>query len=113
MLIKCSPHHVPDPKPISGQPIFEGSDNAVIQTMFKGDKLIATHAQDVDEIQRQAHMIREHSDMGFTKSREMQLIGRIPEIEFLRHPEFMHEPHSVRRWLNNEGKPYRTSRRHV
>lgn len=68
-----------------------------------------THAQDIDPTKREAELIRKYSDNGWTQDRMQRHVGRIPHIEFLKHPEWMHAPELIIKWLrSDEGAPYRT-----
>lgn len=76
---------------------------------YKGDNFIMTHAEQVDPMMERAKVIRDESDNGWSEDRNMRQIGCIPSSVLLKHPEWMHEPKLLKRWLmSDEGAPYRT-----
>lgn len=80
-----------------------------IGTIVNDDKLIFTQAENITPILQRAHDIRTYSDNGWTEDKNFRQIGSVPHIEFLRHPEWMHEPGLIVRWLrSDEGAPFRT-----
>ena len=94
-------------KPLIREPNSYGA--GLVEIKADNDKFIFLHAQDVTPILVKAHDIRKHSDNGWTEDRNFRQIGAIPEIEFLKHPEWMHEPDLIAKWLNSdEGRGFRT-----
>lgn len=84
---------------------------ALINSKVEGDKFVFTHAQNIDPILKEAGYYREHSDNGFSKSREFQKIATIPMLEYLRHPEFYDNDNAIIKWLKtDEGGMYRTTK---
>lgn len=74
----------------------------------QGDHLLFTHLQDVTPVMAMAADARAHTDNGWTSTRNMQMIGDIPDVVFFNHPEFYNDDAALRRWLNSdEGRPYR------
>ncbi len=81
----------------------------IIECSNEKEKFIIVHGQKVGPMLMKAYDLREHGDNGFTEDRNFRQIGAIPEIEFTKHPEWLHEPNLIKKWLNTEdGKPYRT-----
>jgi hypothetical protein len=75
---------------------------------FVGNDFIFTHAQDTAPTQELADYERNWSDNGWTKDRTMRKIASIPEIELVKHPEFMHDRKALTTWLKGEGRKYMT-----
>ena len=89
------------------EPLPEGY--GILDARYDGDNLLLKHAEHIDPILKEAAMLRDFSDNGFTKDRNFRQIGTVPGIEFVRHPEWNHDPGLIRKWLmTEEGRPYRT-----
>jgi hypothetical protein len=73
-----------------------------------GDNFIFNHMQDTAPTQEQVYLDRTYSDNGWTQDRTMRKIASIPEVEFLKHPEFLHDQKAITTWLKGEGKKYMT-----
>ncbi len=81
----------------------------LIEVSAEKEKFIFIHGQKVGPMLQKAYDLRNNGDNGFTEDRNFRQIGAIPEIEFTKHPEWMHEPDLIKKWLNTEeGKPYKT-----
>lgn len=73
------------------------------------DKFIFRHVENIDGALTKAHLLRTYSNNGWTEKKHFRQIGCIPTAEFVRHPEWIHEPSLIVRWLKSEeGRPYRT-----
>lgn len=85
------------------------SGSGLIDIKADGEKYIFLHGQEVTPILAKAYDIRKWSDNGWTEDRNFRQVGAVPEIEFVKHPEWTHEPGLIIKWLNtDEGQPYRT-----
>lgn len=81
----------------------------IIEIIPVNESLKFKHIQNIDYPLEHARSIREFSDNGWTKNRNFRQIGCIPSAEFVKHPEWMHEPELITKWLKSEeGRPYRT-----
>src|SRR5512139_586462 len=86
----------------------------IIDVSYDKEKFIIIHGQKVNPMLEKAYDLRTHGDNGFTEDRNFRQIGAIPDIEFNKHPEWMHEPDLIKKWLNtDEGFPYRTVNKKV
>lgn len=95
----------------SNRIVTDETDSALINSRVDGEKILFTHVQNVEPMLRDAHYLREHSNNGFSKSREYQKIASIPMLEFLKHPEFRENDKAIIKWLKtDEGRMYRTTR---
>jgi hypothetical protein len=85
--------------------IFKEYGLADIQ--YAGDKFQFLHAQDIEPTLQDVKALREASD-GYSQTRTFRHAGRIPAIEWVKHPEWNHAPELALKWLeSDEGKPYR------
>jgi hypothetical protein len=75
---------------------------------YVGDNFVFTHTQDTAPTMEQAQQERDWSNNGWTKDKTMRKIASIPEIELVRHPEFMHDQKALLTWLKGEGRKYTT-----
>jgi hypothetical protein len=75
---------------------------------FVGDKFIFNHMQDTAPTMEQAQYERDLSNNGWTEDRSMRKIASIPEIELVKHPEFLHDQKALLTWLKGEGRKYAT-----
>jgi hypothetical protein len=77
-------------------------DKAHIKTDFVGDKAIYTQAQDLTPWKEEIIAHKMGQTDGYSKDRTMRHIAKIPEIEFLKHPEWMHDGNLILDWLKSE-----------
>lgn len=83
------------------------------------DGTIFEHVQRVDHIIESAQAIRKEGNEGFSKSREMQHVARIPHMTFLANahifaPGGQVDEKALLNWLNtDEGRPYRVTEHRV
>ena len=76
---------------------------------LEGDKFKFLHSQNVTTILQAAYQLREQDNNGFTKDRSLRQIACIPALEFAKHPEFVKDPQSIKKWLKTPaGSIYRT-----
>lgn len=75
---------------------------------FVGDNFVFNHMQDTAPTQLSCYQDRLHTDNGWTEDRSMRKIASIPEIELVKHPEFLHDQKALLTWLKGEGKKYTT-----
>jgi hypothetical protein len=83
-------------------------DKGLVEAQYIGDKFVFTHAQNIDPVLAEVQRFRNDVGDGFTQDRTMRHVGCIPEIEFLRHPEWVHAPHLMLKWLQTDGSQYMT-----
>jgi hypothetical protein len=84
-------------------------DSTILQSAeFIGDKFVFTHGQDTNPTMGAAQYERDWSDNGWTEDRSMRKIASIPEIELVKHPEFLHDQKALLTWLKGEGRKYAT-----
>lgn len=77
-------------------------------TEMSGDHILFNHVQDVAPVIAMAERERKLSNNGWTSTRNMQLVGDIPDVVFFNHPEFYNDDKALRKWLaSDEGEPYR------
>jgi len=74
------------------------------------DKEIFTHIQDNRPILKACAEERKEYDKSFKRDRIARKIASIPSLVFFNHPEFHDDDKALRRWLDNEGRGYRTDR---
>ncbi len=80
-------------------------DTGLVGVDYEGDEFKFTHGQHITPVMQEIKELRENSTDGFSKERNQRLIGRIPHIEFLKHPEWMHDGNLIVKWLqSDEGK---------
>lgn len=82
---------------------------------YQSDKVIFTHVQQVDHIQKSISDIRESKE-GHSYRKEYKHIARIPDLLFLKiqhiiAPEGRIDEKALNKWLaTDEGRPYRVAR---
>jgi hypothetical protein len=82
-------------------------DYGLVSATETEEKFIFNHAQDIDVARAEIKRLQECGGDGYNQSRTQRHVGRIPAIEFLRHPEWTHEPSLILKWLqSDEGKQY-------
>lgn len=83
-----------------------------LQTIdYRKEQVVFTHAQRIDPVLAECQESRESGSEGWSANRTMQRIASIPAAVFVQHPEFVHEPSLITKWLQtDEGRPYRTTR---
>jgi hypothetical protein len=79
-------------------------DHAHIKTNYVGDVVEFIQGQDLsiwrDEMKELSQL---HADtQGYSEDRTMRMIARIPDIEFLKHPEWMHDGNLILKWLKSD-----------
>ncbi len=87
-------------------------DYGLMNIEYEGDKFKYLHGQDIDETLMEVQELKENQrDGGWNESRTQRHIARIPDIEFLRHPEWMHDSRLILKWLETpEGSRYVTNK---
>jgi hypothetical protein len=78
----------------------------------KGDKTIFHHAQQVDGILELNKEERKEDHVHAVGDAKWKKVGRIPDLLLIEHPEWMHDPSLLIKFLqSSEGEIYRTVRR--
>lgn len=78
---------------------------------FKRRGVQVTKVEDVEPVLRYAANRRKHYPKGYDGRTTMRLIGTIPAVEALRHPEILRDEDAMTRFLRVEGAAYRTVER--
>lgn len=78
----------------------------ILKADIQGDNFVFVHGQNTLPVQQQAYADRMSDNNGFTDNRSMRKIASIPEIEFIRHPEWIHDQKAMLKWLKGEGRKY-------
>ncbi len=75
----------------------------------KGDKMLFNHIQNVTPDLEFCQQMRDAPGNGFSDDRQQRHIGRVPELLFFQHPEFVDNPDEIVKWLkSDEGKMFTT-----
>lgn len=83
-------------------------DSGILRMKTEKDLLKIDHFQNVGPVINLAQECQKDPDKGFSKDKGFRLIGIIPEIEVLRHPEIKHG-NGVKIFLKTDaGAAYRT-----
>ncbi len=92
----------------SNKPIKDG----LLEAKYQGDNFKIVHVQNVDHVALEAKKMRDNLiNKGWGPEKEWKLIGHIPAIEYLNHPEWEHDPKAIVKWLKTEyGSRYLISR---
>ena len=77
-------------------------DTGLFDVEYEGDQFKYTHGQYVAPVMEEIKLTRENSSDGFSDDRTMRMIGKIPVIEFLKHPEWMHDGNLILKWLQSD-----------
>ena len=94
MLITTNKIHVPS--------------HDLVGVEHKGDKTMFNHIQNVTDDLEFCKQMRNADGNGFSDKRMQRHIGRIPMIEYIKHPEWRDDPSLISKWLKGEGEMYRT-----
>jgi hypothetical protein len=74
----------------------------------KGDRLIYTHAECVDDVLIENYQGRLENNSAKGTKEGLRHVGRIPVTVFLQHPEFAEDPRTIEKFLSStEGEIYR------
>ena len=74
-----------------------------------GDKTLFNHLERVDGIMEHAESMRNFSNNGWTKEKNMRKVASVPSVLFLKHPEIFQDKSGklLRKFLQTEeGRPY-------
>jgi hypothetical protein len=87
---------------------------SLLSAKVEDDNFHFVHTQNVEPILESCHEQRKENDPRQFNLNEWEKIATIPEIEYLKHPEWNHDPEALTKWLkSDEGKQYRVSRRRI
>lgn len=83
-------------------------DYGIVEAKFEGDLLCVKNAQDVTPTLQEVQDLRLNTkDNGFSDDRTMRHIARIPDIYWVKHPEWLHDTRLILKWLQTpEGSRY-------
>jgi len=84
--------------------------HGLLDVGYEKDKFIFRHVQNVDVIKRRVQRIKHGNEKGWSTGKEFKMIASVPELEFLKHPEWATDEKALYRWLNSdEGRDYKVS----
>ena len=89
--------------------------DGLLKAEFEGNKLKATHIQNLTPVMEEAYAERQAGIGEGSKliGDGMERVACIPDIVFVEHPEFWRDMKALKKWLKNEGAVYRTSTRQI
>jgi len=79
---------------------------------YDKDKIKLVHVQKIEPYLKQCYLEREYREVN--KKSDFRKIASIPDLEFIRHPEFMYDSKALIKWLkSDEGKQFKTTRENL
>jgi len=86
--------------------------NTLVGVEHNGDKTFYHHAQKVDDVLAQNKEDRKDDHVHAVGDAKWKHIGRIPDVLLLQHPEWVHDPSLIVKFLqSSEGEAYRSVHR--